>query len=85
MRKLVWENIAYNLQDALDELQKLDNLISSGNLPDESEFQVAMEHIYHHLNFAWNARHNSIENDNNLTKDQFRQWAKFPEDLNLYE
>jgi hypothetical protein len=85
MAKLIWDNIAYNLEDALDELQKLDKRISSGDMPDEVEIQFAMEHIYHHLNFAWNTRHDSIENHAGMSKEQFIQWGKFPEDLKLYD
>jgi hypothetical protein len=83
MTKLIWENISYNLEDALEELQKLDGLISSGNMPDEIEFQIAMQHIYHHLNFAWNTRHDPIENYTDLTQDQFVKKGWFPEDLEL--
>ena len=78
MAELTWENISYNLEDALEELQKLDKIISSGDLPDEVEFRIAMQHIYHHLNFAWNTRHEPIAN---VTKEQFDQWGKFPSDL----
>jgi hypothetical protein len=85
MAKLIWDNIAYNLEDALDELQKLDKRMLSGDMPDEVEFQISMEHIYHHLNFAWNTRFFSIENHANMTKEQFIQWGKCPEDLKLYD
>ena len=52
MPKLILENIAYNLEDALEELQKLDKRISLGDIPDEVEFQIIMQHIYHHLDFV---------------------------------
>jgi len=81
MSELIWENITYNLEDALVELLKLDKRISSGDMPDEVEFQIAMQHIFHHLNFAWNTRHESIEKHAEMTKEQFNQWGKFPEDL----
>ena len=83
MTKLIWENISYNLEDALEELQKLDSLITSGNRPDEIEFQIAMQHIYHHLNFAWNTRYDPIENYTDLTQEQFIKRGRFPEDLEL--
>lgn len=83
MTKLIWENISYNLEDALEELQKLDSLISSGNRPDAIEFQIAMQHIYHHLNFAWNTRYDPIENYTNLTQEQFIKRGRFPQDLEL--
>ena len=81
MSELTWENIAYNLEDALEELQKLNDRLLSNNLPDDVEFQIAMQHIYHHLNFAWNTRNKSIEETAELTKEKFDLWGKFPEDL----
>ncbi len=78
MAELTWENIAYNLEDALEELQRLNESISPDNKPDEFEFRVAMLHIYHHLNFAWNTRHEPIAG---LTEEQFNEWGKFPTDL----
>jgi len=81
MSELIWENITYNLEDTLSELQKLNKRISSGDMPDEVEFQIAMQHIYHHLNFAWNTRMESIQKRADMTEEQFHQWGKFPEDL----
>ena len=81
MSELIWENITYNLEDALDELQKLDKRISSGDMPDEVEFQITMQHIFHHLNFAWNTRLVSIEKHTGMTEEQFIKWGRFPEDL----
>ena len=83
MSELTWENIVYNLEDALEELQRLNASISSSNTPDEVEFRIAMQHIYHHLNFAWNTRHESVENYAGTMKEKFDQWGKFPEDLEL--
>ena len=81
MVELTSENITHNLEDALDGLQKLNQRISSGEITDEVEFQIAMQHIYHHLNFAWNTRRESIEKYVGMTEEQFNQWGKFPEDL----
>ncbi len=78
MAELTWENITYNLEDALEELQRLYGSISPNDQPDEIEFRIAMQHIYHHLNFAWNTRHIPIAE---MTKEQFDEWGKFPTDL----
>lgn len=50
-------------------------------MPDEAEFQIAIQHIYHHLNFAWNTRRESIGKYADMTEEQFNQWGEFPEDL----
>src|SRR4026208_1182944 len=83
MVELTSENITHNLEDALDGLQKLNQRISSGKITDEIEFQIAMQHIYHHLNFAWNTRYDPIENHIDLTQEQFVKRGRFPEDLEL--
>jgi hypothetical protein len=83
MSELTWENIVYNLEDALEELQKLDKQIASGNMQDEVEFQIAMQHIYHHLNFAWNTRHESIQNYADMMKEKLNQWGEFPNAFEL--
>ena len=83
MAELTWENIAYDLEDALEELKRLTKSISSGNRPDEVEIQIAMQHIYHHLNFAWNTRYESIQNYADIMDEKFVQLGKFPQDLEL--
>ena len=74
MAELIWENIAYDLEDALEELKRLTKIISSSNRPDEVEFQIAMQHIYHHLNFAWNTGYEAIQNYADMRKEKFVQW-----------
>ncbi len=51
----------------------------------EVELQILFEHTYHHLNFAWNARHVSDKEHAHLTDAQFNHMGKFPEEMNAYE
>jgi hypothetical protein len=81
MSKLTWENITSNLEDALEELKSLDSQLLSGEMPDEVELRIALQHIYHHINFAWNTRHISPDAYANLTRENFDLWGKFPEDI----
>ena len=47
------------------------------------EFTAEMPHLYHHLNFAWNAResHNAIGQASDI---EFRRWSAFPDDLPMF-
>lgn len=83
MAEITWANIIYDLEDALEELKRLNETIATGNFPDEVEFKIAMRHIYYHLNFAWNARHVPIENINDTIKEKSDQLEKFPTDLEI--
>jgi hypothetical protein len=42
-----------------------------------------MEHLYHHLNTAWNARDESPEGVAATSEEDFQRWRQFPEDLYL--
>ena len=81
MRKLNWEIILSNLAEAREQLDEIELRVRKGESPAEGEFQVMLEHAYHHLNFAWNIRHVSTKRYAQLTDDEFNQWGKFPKDL----
>jgi hypothetical protein len=49
----------------------------------DAELQIAMTHIYHHLNTAWNARHASEERVAECEAADFRNWRQFPKDLDM--
>ena len=51
------EYIIFNLREALSSLTETIKEIEIDSQYDEAELYVAMQHIYHHLNHAWNARH----------------------------
>lgn len=73
--------IAYDLQDAAQELSEIMKLISSQTAIDKDEFNVRMAHLYSHLNTAWNVR-NLTSNDLDSADGKQRDlWMKFPEDL----
>lgn len=77
------EYIVFNLREALSALTETIKEIESNNEYDEAEFYVAMQHIYHHLNHAWNARRVAIEKSWNADKNTFDKWRQFPTDIDL--
>jgi hypothetical protein len=48
---------------------------------DDSEFWVSMQHLYHHINTAWNARNASAGEVEPVKEADFNQWSRFPTDL----
>jgi hypothetical protein len=85
MPRLNWDIIGPNIADAREELQRIEACIQSGKRMSEVEFQILMQHIYHHLNFAWNARHWTTKRYAQLTGKDFKVGGRLPEDLEFTE
>jgi hypothetical protein len=81
MLKLNRAIILSNIQEAREQLQKIEARIAANEPLKPVQFQVAMQHAFHHLNFAWNARHWPMKRYENLTKDDFDSAGSFPTDL----
>lgn len=77
------DNILFNLQEALEELTRTVEEMTDDPEYCESEFCVAMQHLYHHINSAWNGRHATI--DEIETQDKFVRWRQFPNDMDMSE
>ena len=75
--------VLYHLEEAADALQKLISDASSDPEYGEEELAVDMQHLYHHINTAWNAR-NTVPTDVEPGTDRlFNEWSKFPSDLEM--
>ena len=75
--------ILFHLHEAQEELTRtIDELESN---PDylETEFQIAMAHIYHHLNTGWNSRALDHERTALCSEHDFDVWRSFPTDIPL--
>jgi len=73
--------IKYNLQEIQEELEELIKKLDRG-LPN-AELYTAIQHIYHHLNIAWNAR-DTVTGDTYEQDDPKMQiWKEFPTDIKL--
>lgn len=49
------------------------------------EYWVDMQHVYHHLNTAWNSRDATPEQIAALTDAVFTRWSQLPDDLPMME
>lgn len=60
------------------ELEQVLKDIKQDRTFDEQEFNAAMSSVYHYLNTAWNARHASESEVNDLSSENFYLWREFP-------
>jgi hypothetical protein len=77
-RRINWAVVASNLADAREGIERLEAVVAKRRGLNEVALQLSLEHAYHHLNVAWNARHASSKQYSQLTDAQFNRWAKFP-------
>jgi hypothetical protein len=75
--------IASNLEEATEELHRLTARAKAGEEIPFEDFHVAMAHIYHHLNSAWNGRNITREEWQQCTDENYEKWQRFPQDLPL--
>jgi len=81
MKRLNWRIILSNLEEAREQLEDIERRTKLRPRVSEEELQVFLQHVYHHLNFAWNARRVATARYANLTDGEFRQWGKYPKEI----
>lgn len=79
------EWVLHHLREAQEELGRTIAEIRDTPDYDHGEFLVAMSHLYHHLNTAWNARDASESAVREVTAEDFKRWSAFPGDIVVYE
>lgn len=67
MRGLNWTIILYDIREAREQLEQTEKRVNDGENVSEIEFEIMLQHAYHHLNFAWNVRHVATSKYANLT------------------
>ena len=70
--------IATNIEEAKEELVDLLKEIASDPEYTEGELRIALEHAYHHLNFAWHIRDVDVNRAGECSKEDFVKWSKYP-------
>jgi hypothetical protein len=73
--------ILFNLVEAREELDSTINELESDLGYGEPELMVAMMHLFHHVNTAWNARNSTAEEWQNCSDEDFNRWGRYPTDL----
>ena len=75
--------ILSHLEEAEEELRNTVRTIHRDLKYDEGEFYVAMQHIYNHLNSAWNSRNALPKQIVEESYEDFRKWRQYPEDIDM--
>ena len=81
--RMNWKVVALNLSEARDELQRLEAFVTDPKKRNHGEFLVGLAHVYHHLNFSWNARYVPSSRYRAMSDAEFNRWSRFPKDLPL--
>ena len=84
MARLNWTIILDNITDARLQLEEIERAINEDDKPSEIEFQTKLEHAFHHLCVAWNARSASTKRYSDISDEDFNEWSKFPDDIEPY-
>ena len=81
MARINRKRMLRDVTEAREQLQQIEDLLSSEAPVSEVELQILFEHAYHHLNWAWNTRSVLKSRYDALTDRDFNAWAKVPKDL----
>ncbi len=73
--------ILFHLREAQEELARTIANLEASESVDEIEFEIAMAHMYNHLNTAWNARAATDQEIAARSDDDFYRWRAFPADI----
>jgi hypothetical protein len=73
--------ILFNLVEAKEELDRTIEELETDSEYGEPELSVAMMHLFHHVNTAWNARHSTPEEWKICSDEDFNRWGRYPTDL----
>lgn len=73
--------IRYNFEEIQEEIEILMKKLQ-GDIS-HAEFYSGVQHIYHHLNIAWNARATEPGIIPDLDDPRMEEWSQFPQDIKL--
>ena len=75
--------VLFHLAEAKEELEDILREFRDDPEYDYGNFIVAMQHLYHHLNTAWNARDATPERAEACSAEDFESWRRFPADIDM--
>ncbi len=76
-------HIRFHLTEARQALEQLITELDSDTEYEFGDYRVDIEHVYHHINSAWNGRDASAAAVDACTQEDFDTWRKFPTDIEL--
>ena len=75
--------ILFHLKEAQEEITKTIRDIETDEEYEYGDFVVAMSHLYHHVNTAWNARDTSDVDADACSEKDFARWRQMPNSSEL--
>ena len=76
-------HILFHLGEAHTALAQLIRELQSDDSYEFGDFRVDMEHLYHHINSAWNGRDARQAAVDACSQEDFHAWRQFPTDIEL--
>jgi hypothetical protein len=73
--------VLFNLREALEQIDKAIRDLESDPEYSDADLWVAMTHLYHHVNVAWNAGNSTVEESAKCSAEDFKKWSHYPADL----
>jgi hypothetical protein len=77
--------VLFNLREAQEELEHTIGELEKNRGYGEPEFSLAMWHLYHHVNTAWNARNSTKKRSDKCSDEDFNKWGRYPDDLEVMQ
>ncbi len=72
--------VLFHLREAAEELNRTVEELARSTRYTEESLEVAMGHLYHHLNTAWNGRNQTDKQDFECTNRDFNRFRRFPKE-----
>jgi hypothetical protein len=82
-KAMMRDYVLWNLREAADALGTLITEIEGDPEYDQGQLEVDLNHVYHHINTAWNARNASPERIETCSAEDFHGWRQFPTDIDM--
>ena len=77
------DHMLFHLREAHEQLVQTIKEVHENRAYDIGEYYVDMQHLYHHLNTAWNGRDAASEQVQNVTDELFQRWSRYPDPEDL--
>ena len=77
------EWVLFHLKEALEEIDDTIKDIEGDPEYGDPEYSVAMTHLYHHINTAWNSRNSSDNETAESSEANFSKWRLLPTDVDM--
>ena len=76
-------SLLFNLHEAQEHIDSIVKHLQYDDAYDEGNLAVDMQHLYHHINFAWNTRNESEQATDECSDENFQKWRQFPTNIHL--